>query len=78
MLAGSVLSNMDPETDPCEDFYQYACGGWVAKNSIPEGKPVWGTLSKLGSDNQMILRNVLGRHTEASARARTHKHTQTN
>ncbi|XP_037790089.1 endothelin-converting enzyme homolog [Penaeus monodon] len=59
MLAGSVLSNMDPETDPCEDFYQYACGGWVAKNSIPEGKPVWGTLSKLGSDNQMILRNVL-------------------
>ncbi|XP_042880127.1 endothelin-converting enzyme homolog isoform X2 [Penaeus japonicus] len=68
MLAGAVLSNMDPKADPCDDFYQYACGGWIAKNSIPEGKPVWGTLSKLGSDNQMILRNVLDSKEAASSK----------
>lgn len=60
MLSGSVLSSMDPTVDPCDNFYMYACGGWVAKNPIPEGKPMWGTLSKLASDNQMIMRNVLG------------------
>ncbi|KAK7068963.1 Endothelin-converting enzyme 2 [Halocaridina rubra] len=59
MLAGSVLSSMDQRIDPCENFYNYACGGWVVKNPIPEGKPTWGTLTKLSSDNQMILRSAL-------------------
>jgi putative endopeptidase len=36
---------LDPEgidrtADPCEDFYQFACGGWIAKAQIPADKPL--------------------------------------
>ena len=29
------LDALDKTTDTCTDFYQYACGGWIAKNPIP-------------------------------------------
>jgi len=31
---------LDRTADPCEDFYQFACGGWIAKAQIPADKPV--------------------------------------
>jgi len=50
---------MDKSTDPCVDFYQYSCGGWMKKNPIPADQPGWGVYGKLAQDNQRFLWGIL-------------------
>ncbi len=50
---------MDRNADPCVDFYQYSCGGWMKKNSIPSDQPRWSVYAKLDEDNQRFLWGIL-------------------
>ncbi|MGH0153533.1 UNVERIFIED_CONTAM: hypothetical protein FKN15_024718 [Acipenser sinensis] len=42
LLAGSIINKMDTSVPPCEDFFQYACGGWLKENPIPEDSSSYG------------------------------------
>ncbi|XP_047476356.1 uncharacterized protein LOC125030368 [Penaeus chinensis] len=35
--SSSILKAMDPTVDPCDDFYTYACGGWIEENAYRTG-----------------------------------------
>ena len=50
---------MDTTADPCVNFYQYSCGGWVKDNPIPQDESAYGRFSELMDDNRLVLKAIL-------------------
>ena len=38
---GLDVTVLDRKVKPCDDFYKFACGGWIKRTKIPGDKPRW-------------------------------------
>ncbi len=55
-----LLADMDPAADPCQDFYRYACGGWMDRTTLPADKARYSrSFTGIQERNQEIVKRLL-------------------
>src|SRR3954468_3166890 len=62
---GFDINALDKSVDPCTNFYQFACGGWRARNPIPSDQASWGRFAELAQRNRDVLHEILEKESKA-------------
>jgi predicted metalloendopeptidase len=52
-------ANIDTTVKPCDNFYQFANGGWLKSHSIPADKARFGAFEEVNERNRAILQKIL-------------------
>lgn len=57
--SGIDLTNLDNSVRAADDFYQYACGGWMKKNPLPAAYSRFGSFDQLALNNNKRVNEIL-------------------
>lgn len=57
--ASTVLRKMKPEVEPCDNFYEFACGTYLEEENIPDDKVSISTFSVISDKLQEQLKDII-------------------
>ena len=57
-------ANFDTSAKPCEDFYQFANGAWLAAHPIPADRSRYGGFDELSDRNRDVVKKILEETSE--------------
>src|SRR5205085_385043 len=59
-------ANLDSSCAPCQDFYRFANGGWLARTALPPEYPSYGSFTELVERNNQTLHQIVDRLAAAA------------
>ncbi|KAK7023949.1 Endothelin-converting enzyme 1 [Favolaschia claudopus] len=65
-LSASILSSLDETQDPCENFFDFTNGGYIASHPLPPDKSYFGQFEALDQANQRAIQHILETSSRSS------------
>ncbi|CAF3701692.1 unnamed protein product [Adineta steineri] len=62
-----IIENLDLNIDPCENFYQYACGGWINNHFLTPSETSISYFKEIYKNNLIILYKILQNNSEINS-----------
>ena len=59
LKSGINPADMNTSVKAGDDFYEYACGGWMKANPLPAAYSRFGSFDRLGEDNNKRINDIL-------------------
>lgn len=59
LKSGIDLTNLNQSVSPADDFFKFACGGWMKKHPLPAAYSRYGSFDQLAENNDKRINSIL-------------------